>query len=171
MAWCLPGDKPLSEPMMVSLLALICVTKPQYHLTYIWYMYIHRCIYIYKCVWVCQSRSWTILTASDVCICQRRNWTWQVPFLFQWMATMTPGRPGVTAVRPAPGVLRSVYVPVSNPSMGATTVRRVTARRHGPVMRTHARVRDLTHWGRNKMAAILQTMFSKTFPWMKTFEF
>ena len=30
MAWCCPGDKPLSEPMMVSLLTLICVTRPQW---------------------------------------------------------------------------------------------------------------------------------------------
>ena len=28
MAWCLPGDKPLSEPMMVSLPTNICVTHP-----------------------------------------------------------------------------------------------------------------------------------------------
>ena len=28
-AWCRPGDKPLSEPMMVSLLTHICVTRPQ----------------------------------------------------------------------------------------------------------------------------------------------
>ena len=29
MAWHQPGDKPLSEPMMVSLLTHICVTRPQ----------------------------------------------------------------------------------------------------------------------------------------------
>ena len=28
MAWCRPGDKPLSEPMMVSLLTHICVSRP-----------------------------------------------------------------------------------------------------------------------------------------------
>ena len=31
--------------------------------------------------------------------------------------------------------------------------------------------RPLKHWGRNKMAAILQTSFSIAFPWTKTFEF
>ena len=36
MAWRLPGDKPLSEPIMVSLLTHICVTRPQW----------------VKCVWV-----------------------------------------------------------------------------------------------------------------------
>ena len=29
-AWCRPGDKPLSEPMMVSLLTHICITRPQW---------------------------------------------------------------------------------------------------------------------------------------------
>ena len=29
MAWCRPGDKPLSESMMVNLLTHICVTRPQ----------------------------------------------------------------------------------------------------------------------------------------------
>ena len=29
MAWRRPGDKPLSEPMMVILLTHICVTRPQ----------------------------------------------------------------------------------------------------------------------------------------------
>ena len=30
MAWCRPGDKPLSEPMMVSLPTHICVARPQW---------------------------------------------------------------------------------------------------------------------------------------------
>ena len=30
MAWRRPGDKPISEPMMVSLLTHICVTRPQW---------------------------------------------------------------------------------------------------------------------------------------------
>ena len=30
MAWCRPGDKPLSEPMMVSLLTHVCITQPQW---------------------------------------------------------------------------------------------------------------------------------------------
>ena len=52
MAWCQPGDKPLSEPMMVSLLRHICVTRPQWvkqvnnfylHLLTSWYRYkMHR---------------------------------------------------------------------------------------------------------------------------------
>ena len=30
MTWCLPGDKPLSQPMMVRLLTHICITRPQW---------------------------------------------------------------------------------------------------------------------------------------------
>ena len=30
---------------------------------------------------------------------------------------------------------------------------------------------ELTHWGRDKMAFIFQTIFSNAFPWMKMFEF
>ena len=30
MAWRRPGDKPLPEPMLVSLLTHICVTRPQW---------------------------------------------------------------------------------------------------------------------------------------------
>ena len=29
MAWCRPGDTPLSDAMMVSLLTHLCVTRPQ----------------------------------------------------------------------------------------------------------------------------------------------
>ena len=38
MAWCRPGDKPLSEPMMVSSLTHICVTRPQWVNT--WFQWI-----------------------------------------------------------------------------------------------------------------------------------
>ena len=34
MAWRRPGDKPLFEPMMVSLLTHICITRPQWILNY-----------------------------------------------------------------------------------------------------------------------------------------
>ena len=30
MVWCRPGDKPLSEPMLIILLTHICVTRPQW---------------------------------------------------------------------------------------------------------------------------------------------
>ena len=39
MAWRRPGDKPLSEPMMVCLLTHICVTRPQW-VNLIWIYFI-----------------------------------------------------------------------------------------------------------------------------------
>ena len=43
MAWCRPGDKPLSEPMMVSLLRHLCVTR--YHWVNIPYHYVNMITY------------------------------------------------------------------------------------------------------------------------------
>ena len=42
MAWRRPGDKPLSEPMMVSLLTHICVTRPQWVKMILWLSYLHN---------------------------------------------------------------------------------------------------------------------------------
>ena len=41
MAWRWPGDKPLSEPMMLSLLTHICVTRPQWVLMSVHDTWIH----------------------------------------------------------------------------------------------------------------------------------
>ena len=38
MAWCWPGDKPLSEPMMIRLPTNICVTRPQWVQRGFWWM-------------------------------------------------------------------------------------------------------------------------------------
>ena len=38
MAWRQPGDKPLSEPMMFSLLTHICVTRPQWVIDWLVYV-------------------------------------------------------------------------------------------------------------------------------------
>ena len=43
MAWRRPGDKPLSGPVMVSLLTQICVTRPQW----VNYRYTHKCILVH----------------------------------------------------------------------------------------------------------------------------
>ena len=39
------------------------------------------------------------------------------------------------------------------------------------VARLYLWLRHLTHWGRDEMPAILQATFSKTFSWMKMYEF
>ena len=51
MAWCRPGDKPLSEPMIVWLLMHICVTRPQwvkevsYFITFLLIPFLNEYIY------------------------------------------------------------------------------------------------------------------------------
>ena len=56
MAWRRPGDKPLSEPMMVSLTTHICVTRPQWvkmdcELTYIMITLLSGHIQLYDMIW------------------------------------------------------------------------------------------------------------------------
>ena len=62
MAWRRPGDKPLSEPMMVNLLTHICVTRPQWVKLY--YKF-HVCIAFLAskrvCRWPCVNGD-TLLT-------------------------------------------------------------------------------------------------------------
>ena len=55
MAWRRPGDKPLSEPMMVSLLMHICVTRPQWVKCY-WTNEASVCIYIYIFIYVYETK-------------------------------------------------------------------------------------------------------------------
>ena len=61
MAWRRPGDKPLSEPMMVSLLTHICVTRPQWvklltqcrdKVAAILHTIIFKCIFFDNSVWI-----------------------------------------------------------------------------------------------------------------------
>ena len=44
MAWRRPGDKPLFEPMMVSLLTHICVTRPQWVKNYVHRLHVLYCV-------------------------------------------------------------------------------------------------------------------------------
>ena len=57
MAWRRPGDKPLSEPMMVRFLTHICVTRPQWVKTHLRVTIIHlpEIPYFLLLVWI---RSW-----------------------------------------------------------------------------------------------------------------
>ena len=81
MAWRRPGDKPLSEPMMVRLPTHICVTRPQWvsrrdvHGTIKWYLRIANsplrlCLFVcnhitysYVMAWKRLPRCWPFVTA------------------------------------------------------------------------------------------------------------
>ena len=73
MAWRRPGDKPLSEPMTVSLLTHICVTRPQWvkvkwsaqnghHFT----DSIFKCIFFNGYVWILIKISWKFVPEGTV---------------------------------------------------------------------------------------------------------
>ena len=51
MAWRRPGDKPLSEPMLVSLLTHICVTRPQWVKSPIHSEKVYFMVMIASCSW------------------------------------------------------------------------------------------------------------------------
>ena len=63
MAWRRPGNKPLSEPMMVNLLTHICVTRPQ------WINLLHYakefliCTDMYRSSW-CVQMFWGLISAG-----------------------------------------------------------------------------------------------------------
>ena len=68
MAWCRPGDKPLSEPKMVRLPTHICVTRPQWVNT-LWTRSIraHSCIFTYHFIYIhyfCDWQHWFRYTFS-----------------------------------------------------------------------------------------------------------
>ena len=96
MAWRRPGDKPVSEPMMVCLLTHICVTRPQ----------------------------WVLIKPP-----QHKHYA---PWAILW----------------------DTYCSTSRSSSEVKT------------QMGDLKISVLTHWGRDKIPAIFQTTFSKTFSWM-----
>ena len=68
MAWCLPGDKPLSEPMMVRLLTHICVTRPQW-VKSSWPVYVTSdCLVHVQTLLTCCSLSQSISGDLQTCL-------------------------------------------------------------------------------------------------------
>ena len=65
MAWRQPGDKPLSEPMMVSLLTHICVTRPQWVNMYAWNIVVFLGIHKFHCFTAGTSK--TSIQTLQVC--------------------------------------------------------------------------------------------------------
>ena len=71
MAWCQPGDKPLSEPMMIIVLTDLCITRPQW-------VKIHRLHYVHCTLrFIEVERGYTGFTLS-VCL-SVRLWTKSCP--------------------------------------------------------------------------------------------
>ena len=70
MAWCWSGDKPLSEPIMFSILTYICITRPQ------WVKYSHWHKWEYRTRRPCIStEKWLIHTSKILSFKLKHNST------------------------------------------------------------------------------------------------
>ena len=68
MAWRRPGDKPLSESMMVNLLTYICITRPQ---------------------WINNTSWWITRLFVNMCECDAKKWHLHIyhSFIFKYIIT------------------------------------------------------------------------------------
>ena len=85
MAWRRPGDKPLSEPMMVRLPTHICVTRPQRVNQFFLYMHVSFCNIPYIC--------------NMNVICDREavhQWFQRLKIEYQWSNLVRPPPLGLT---------------------------------------------------------------------------
>ena len=123
MAWRRPGDKPLSEPMMVSLLTHICVTRPQWVkntkiYAMLWVHINHRQTPIYHTdVWafVCYTITKVIKILNNryqmtwprnIAKCQMKLIYFSCIAKIHWLEfSVTPH----TTINPGPWMQRSVY--------------------------------------------------------------
>ena len=95
MAWRRPGDKPLSEPMMVSLLAHICVTRPQWAKNTIYmkrkfgsvsdiiYTCILSCVYTFVHTHIYKLYAWIYMLNNDTKFCTTQSWKTHNNVLFE----------------------------------------------------------------------------------------
>ena len=152
MAWCRPGDKPLSESMMVSLLTHICVTRPQWvklplelenELTPKWLGHFKKNVILFRNV---------VQHKCDIFI-----WNWsntmnvlsELWVLMAWCFSIRASVAMVLTTHPCVSRCLRVnnYIP---PKLWC---------------------KYLTHPPLDKMAAISQTIFSDAFSWIKSFVF
>ena len=88
MAWCRPGDKPLSEPMIISLPTHICVTRPQ------WVNVPQRTNDAIMMQWWCLHYVKTTSTTSfgrneDVIIASCAHWDVKCIFIFPYSSKLS----------------------------------------------------------------------------------
>ena len=79
MAWRLPGDKPLFEPVMVRLLTHICATQPQWVKT------------VSRCVARPFARSWRMWNRLPLSV-PNMGWFWRIRWP-AWLITTPHSRP------------------------------------------------------------------------------
>ena len=148
MAWRRPGDKPLSEPMMVSLPMRICVTRPQWvksplDLLLAWHIFSAK-LSLEPMLTYCQLDPWegtSVKFESKYKTLKEMN----LEISVEWQRFCS----GLQVL-----------------------TNKINAWLLSPLLR-HWKYYSLvlTHPPLDKMAAILQTVFSDAFSWMKSFVF
>ena len=147
LAWHRPGDKPLSEPMMVDLLTHICVTPPQWVKLLIFYILHHKwytnCSYYWANIFILLQISIEISF-----------------YIMKYLKHYIDDK----------NLRVDVCLAVSYIKHKQTyQMIKMQNRVHEIllILRVHSVNRSLTHWGRDKMAAVFQTTLWNAFSWMK----
>ena len=172
MAWRRPGDKPLSEPMMDSLLTHICVTRPQ---------------------WVNSPRCWRMNRFQRRRISNTTNNAVQssavitLSNVVRWIITGTEAeyQSGCWMHKiNQSGCWMHKRHPIACPLVSFVNIWEIWPRDNSTALYKGMKRKctcifnvssnqssSLTHWGQDKIDAILQTTFSNAISWMKMFEF
>ena len=179
MAWCCSGYKPLSEPMMVILLTHICVTRPQWvKLTWCFYSVTYHALNLIYSIWWPLTKVRGVLElyhnfhphrskANVISLINVTEWNFYFCFIshdsiaqedqkeyiyfFIFLRSKINVTPNLIQWCIAhywlvPGRLDYIFLFASMPFL-------------------------LIHLPLDKMAAVVQTIFSDAFLWMKTFVF
>ena len=88
MAWRRPGDKPLSEPMMASLLRYMCVTRPQWVKKWIIFdLRLHTFDMNYSVIYTIVKSSFSDINSwTDICFIKLFELIWMKAIIFLlWM--------------------------------------------------------------------------------------
>ena len=197
MAWRRPGDKPLSEPMMVRLLTHICITRPQWVKDYKRYIHILNCILglTWPSRWNHPGTTIHVVCPIQPIACLLMLWRLQEPGHQQEWYWTSKSNHSVSSIR---GVNLSVQTTEYALQLMPTSQLLMPCFLDSPdhqqpwyklcntqllvfiwgefYWNTHTAsmwrndIDGLTHWGRDKMYAISQTTFWSAFSWMKMYK-
>ena len=161
MAWRWSGDKPLSEPMVVSLLTHICVIRPQWVKLPLIFLTMKVIFLIYCLLYE---------LPHGFLFCQTlQTWRCETSFRYLWLWELTNFGLVMPMVLHDQHWFRYwlvlwhhaiTWTSIDFSEMGSSVIHQRAVSQE-----------MLTHWGRDKIDAISQTPFSNAFSWMKMNEF
>ena len=175
MAWPRPGDKPLSELMMVSLLAHICLTWPQWVNTWIVLRFKEifstifewrHLVFVFQCP--LQARKSLQFPDAPTSAALHNTGTSHDHRLI--LSRCTQGTRHLLQGIPGVFISEDFSCKLWKERKMELIIKRKLKKSifFQGIVRCHDR---LTHWGWDKIAAASQKMFSNTFSWVKMYEF